>query len=183
MHRNRRAGPWLGLWLLALTLLGCSYRFVGYAATHEGGKPRRIAVVTLENDSYEPGIELMVSEALRREILSRGGFALVEPGASPDYTLRGRVLRLQTRSESFTGDVLAREYQVTLRFEVRLDGERGRLLDDELYSAQEVYLASADAAVLRKNRQEALRYLSGLLATRVHDTLDREVLDALPGRE
>ena len=59
----------------------------------------------------------------------------------------------------------------------------GRLLDDELYSAQEVYLASADAAVLRKNRQEALRYLSGLLATRVHDTLDREVLDALPGRE
>ena len=82
MHRNRRAGPWLGLWLLALTLLGCSYRFVGYAATHEGGKPRRIAVVTLENDSYEPGIELMVSEALRREILSRGGFALVEPGAA-----------------------------------------------------------------------------------------------------
>jgi len=33
--------------------------------------------------------------------------------------------------------------------------------------------------VLRKNRREALRYLCGLLARRVHDSIDRHVLGVL----
>jgi hypothetical protein len=155
---------------------GCGYRFVGYDATQRDGEPRRIAVVTLENDSYEPGVELVVSQALRHEILGRGGLSLVDSGAAPDYTLRGRVLPVDTRSRSFTGDVLAREYEVTLRFQIRVDEAGGPGLDDAEFSAKELYLASADAAVLRKNRQEALRYLGGLLARRVHDKLDRELL-------
>ncbi len=175
-HRLRAASPFAIILWIAVVTSGCGYRFVGYAPSHEGDEPRRIAVVTLENDSYEPGIELMVSQALRQEILGRGGLDLVSPGEAPDYTLRGRVLPVQTRSRSFTGDVLAREYEVTLRFEVRVAGGAGGALEDAQYEARELYLASADVAVLRKNRQEALRYLSGLLARRVHDALDRELL-------
>jgi hypothetical protein len=35
----------------------------------------------------------------------------------------------------------------------------------------EFYLASADVEAMRKNRQEALRRVAGLLAQRVHDSL------------
>lgn len=150
-----------------------------------GDEARQIAVVTLQNDSQEAGVELLVSEALRHEILQRGGLELVSDPDDADFRLRGRVLPVRTRSRSFTGVVLAREYEVTLRLDLqldlRLDSEASdpRSIEFEEFEASEIYLASADAAVLRKNRREALRYLSGLLASRVHDSIDRNVLGVL----
>lgn len=164
---------------LPILIAGCGYRFVEYRGDDE--QRRRIAVVTLDNDSQEPGVELLASQALRHEILTRGGLGLIDDRKRADFTLRGRVLPVRTRSRSFTGVVLAREYEVSLRLELRVegtDGVGGSLLREE-FEASEIYLASADAAVLRKNRQEALRYLCGLLASRVHDVMDRNLLGAL----
>jgi hypothetical protein len=76
---------------------------------------------------------------------------------------------------------LAREFSVILRMELRVDaakagqGKVGRTK----FEAADIYLASSDSAVLRKNRQEALRYLSGVLARRVHDAIDRDVLGVM----
>jgi hypothetical protein len=171
--------------VLALSLLlfgsagGCGYRFVEYRS--DGADRREIAVLTLENDSEEPGIELLASQALRHEILSRGALSLTGDPATADFTLRGRVLPIRTRSRSFTGVALAREFSVILRMELRVDaakagqGKVGRTK----FEAADIYLASSDSAVLRKNRQEALRYLSGVLARRVHDAIDRDVLGVM----
>lgn len=166
--------------LLLGCLLGCGYRFVQYGP--DGETRQKISVVTLVNDSAEPGVELLASQALRHEILARGGLGLSSDPSEADFTLRGRVLPIRTASRSFTGVVLAREYEVTLRLELRVDPlrpEDGALSRTE-FEATEIYLASADAAVLRKNRQEALRFLSGLLASRVHDAMDRDLLSVLP---
>jgi hypothetical protein len=157
-------------------LVGCGYQFVRYRSAGEA--TRQISVVTLQNDSQEAGVELIVSEALRHEILQRGGLELVSDPDNADFTLHVRVLPVRTRSRSFTGVVLAREYEVTLRLDLQVEaGASGaRSMRREEFEASEIYLASADAAVLRKNRREALRYLSGLLARRVHDSIDRSVL-------
>lgn len=165
--------------LLAGSVVGCGYRFVEYRTPDQTS--RLISVITLENDSEEPGVELLASQALRHEILTRGGLRLSGDPKRADFTLRGRVLPIRTRSRSFTGVVLAREYEVTLRFELRVDAassEADSIARTE-FEATEIYLASADAAVLRKNRQEALRYLSGVLARRVHDAIDRDLLSVL----
>jgi len=159
--------------------VGCGYQFVRYQSA--GVESRQIAVVTLQNDSQEAGVELLVSEALRHEILQRGGLELVSDPDDADLKLSGRVLPVRTRSRSFTGVVLAREYEVTLRLDLRVDSAAPdvRSMEREEFEASEIYLASADAAVLRKNRREALRYLSGLLARRIHDSIDRNVLGVL----
>lgn len=164
---------------LPILLAGCGYQFVRYQST--GEEARQISVTTLQNDSQEAGVELLVSEALRREILQRGGLELVSDPDRADFRLRGRVLPVRTRSRSFTGSVLAREYEVTLRLDLRVDSHDpdARSMGSVEFEASEIYLASADAAVLRKNRREALRYLSGLLARRVHDSIDRHVLGVL----
>jgi outer membrane lipopolysaccharide assembly protein LptE/RlpB len=164
---------------LPILLVGCGYQFVRYQNT--GGEAQQIAVVTLQNDSQEAGVELLVSEALRHEILQRGGLELVSDPEAADFRLRGRVLPVRTRSRSFTGSVLAREYELTLRLDLRVDSKSTdtHSMEREQFTASEIYLASADSAVLRKNRQEALRYLSGLLARRVHDSIDRKVLGVL----
>jgi outer membrane lipopolysaccharide assembly protein LptE/RlpB len=168
------------LLFLPIFVAGCGYRFVHYR--NADGDVQRVSVVTLQNDSAEAGIELLATEALRHEILTRRALELISDPARAQFTLRGRVSEVRTRSRSFTGVALAREYQVTLRIELQFDagGAGAANRTQQSFEASEIYLASADVAVLRKNRKEALRYLSGLLASRAHDSMDRNLLGALP---
>jgi hypothetical protein len=134
--------------------------------------------VTLRNDSEEAGVETLVSDALRREVLKRGGLRLVGDPAAADFVIRGRVQPLYTRSRSFSAAVLSVEYQVTLSLDVVVERKSGDplKLDSGTMRDSEVYLASADVEVGRKNREEALRRLSEMLAARVHDRIDQEVV-------
>jgi hypothetical protein len=81
------------------------------------------------------------------------------------------VLPIETSSTSFSSVVLALEYQVSLALELaarRRDGSEIPL-DRRSLRETERYLASADVEALRRNREEALRRVAGLLAVRVHD--------------
>jgi hypothetical protein len=175
--------PALALAVAAWALLaspGCAgYRVVG--ARQGLGEVRRVAVEPLLNRSYEPGIERMVTDALVREFQSRGGASVVRDAAGADLVLSGEVEQILTRSRSFSSVELALEFEVELRVDLvarRADGSVVEL-DPSVLREWELYLASADVEVERKNREEALRRLSALLATRVHDALS-ERLAALP---
>jgi hypothetical protein len=159
-----------------LSLLGCGYSFVRYDSG--GDSQPSLSLRTLENDSTEPGVELLMTEALRREFLRRGALRLVSDPEDADLVIRGRVLPLLTRSRSFSDVVLALEYDVTCSLELwvgRRDGSTLEL-DPNALRTSEIYLASADVESSRKNREEALRRLSSVLAGRVHDALDRELI-------
>jgi len=148
--------------------LGCAYELVGGAPGE-----RLIAVTTLANDTLEPGVELMLSEALRRELTRRDPFRLVEDPERADLEIRGRVRALETTSRSFSASVRAVEYSVAMQLELDVrsrDGVRVPL-DPRALSESEIYLASADLEVSRKNREEALRRLAALLAQRIYDQL------------
>ena len=155
--------------VFAVAAAGCGYQLVDYARPESGG--RRVALPTLRNDSYEPGVELLVADALRREFLRRGAFQLTDDPAAADLVVSGSVLPIRTSSSSFSSVVLALEYQVSLSLELyarRADGSEIPL-DSRSLRETERYLASADVAALRRNREEALRRLASLLAVRVHD--------------
>ena len=82
--------------------------------------------------------------------------------------LRGRVLRLRTIPRSFSAVVLALEYSVTLEIDLQVARRDGELIPIDARSLKqtEIYLASADLEAARKNKIEALRRVSGLLAER-----------------
>jgi hypothetical protein len=163
----------IGLWLLSA---GCGYRLVQYQAA--GGSAPSICIITLTNDSALPGLELMVSESIRKTVTNRGGLRLISDPASADYVMRGRILPVEIRGRTFTGVVLALEYSAELSLEVSVRGREGRnlSLSSQDLTATDLYLASADLEAGRKNRDEALRRLSQLLAMRIHDVMDRELL-------
>jgi outer membrane lipopolysaccharide assembly protein LptE/RlpB len=154
-------------WLVA----GCGYAFVRY----DGGlgEVRSVAVDTPRNDSYEPGVEFVVADALRREFLRRHGVRLVEDPAGADLVISGRVLPIRSNSRSFSSVILALEYELTLALELHATKADGSELaiDPRATSETERYLASADVEALQKNRQEALRRAAALLAGRVYDAL------------
>lgn len=169
--------------LLASSVLvlaaGCAgYQVVG--ARRGLGDVQRVAVQPLANRSYEPGIERLVTDALIREFQRRGGASVVRDPAAADLVLSGAVLPLQTRSRSFSSVELALELEVEMRVELvarRPDGSEVPI-DPSVLRDWELYLASPDVEVERKNRDEALRRLAALLATRVHDALSERLVAA-----
>jgi hypothetical protein len=150
---------------------GCSgYHFV--RASQSLGDVRRVAVKTLANDSYQPGLELMVTEALRREMQRRGA-TLVQDPAQADLVLEGTVRELGLSSRSFSSIAFTLEYQIDLKLDLtarRADGSRVEI-DSSALQESELYLTSSDIEAEFKNRDEALRRLSAQLASRVHDSL------------
>lgn len=165
--------------LAALSLLGCAgYQVVG--ARTGLGDVQRVAVEPLLNRSYEPGIERMVTDALVREFQTRGGASVVRNPAGADLVLSGSVQPLLTRSRSFSSVELALEFEVELRVNLVARRPDGTVvdIDPSVLRDWELYLASADVEVERKNREEALRRLSALLATRVHDALSERLAAA-----
>jgi hypothetical protein len=157
--------------LVALALPGCGYQAVRYGGSL--GDVHSVAIRTLENESFEPGVEFVVSEALRREFLRRGAVRLTDDPGSADLVLAGRVESVGVASSSFSSVLLALEYQLTIELALaahRRDGSPVPL-DAAALRESERFLASADAEAQRKNREEAVRRVASLLAGRVHDAL------------
>lgn len=156
--------------LLALALAsGCGYRLAGSGI----GTVDSIAIRTPRNDSFQPGMEYVVADALRQELMRRKGSALVEDPVRADVVVSGRVLPLQTRSQSFSSAILAREQEVTLTLDLeamRRDGSSIELSGDTLRESER-YLTSPDVQAQHKNRNEALRRLAAVLATRFFDDM------------
>ena len=161
----------LGLMLLTAFCWGCGYQFVRYAEPL--GDARRIALLPLVNDSFEPGIDTLLLDAFHREFLRRGGLRIVEDPATADLVVGGVIDSLQTRADSFSSIQFALEYRLRLRLALEVTRPDGTLvpLDGRAFNESEVYLASADLEVTRTNREEALRRLAGTMATRLHDAL------------
>ena len=161
--------------LLAVALLfglGCS----GYQLVRTGeslGDVRRVSIETLRNDSYEPGIDALVSEALLREFLRRGAARLVRDPAQADLVLSGAVRPLNTRTRSGSTSSLGLEYEVELQLDLSATRADGQVLafHPGILRDREIYLTSANVEATRKNRDEALRRIAGTIASRVHDAL------------
>lgn len=154
---------------LLLSSSACGYGFVRYESQLPGIET--LAIRTPSNESNEPGLELVVAEALRREALRRGGPRVV--ASSADLLLTGEVQPLRTEQTSVSSVLLVLEYRVTLSLRLQLlarDG-RPRLSEPIAVSESDRYLASPDVEVLRKNREELLRRLATLLAERCFDAL------------
>jgi len=137
------------------------------------GDVRTVAVDTPQNDSLEPGLEYIVADALRREFLRRDAVDVVEDPSRADLVLEGRVKALNARGETFSSVVLALEFQLTLELDLRARRADGTLVPMDVHSLRETerYLASADVEVQRKNRVEAIRRVSAVVAERVYDSL------------
>ena len=114
-----------------------------------------------------------MADALRREFLRRRAPRLVPDPDRADLVISGRVLPVRATSRSFSSVVLALEYELVLSVQLlarRSDGTEIPI-DPAATRESERYLASADSEALRKNREEAIRQASNVVAGRVYDAL------------
>jgi hypothetical protein len=156
---------------LAAAAFGCGYTPVRYADAL--GDAKTVAIVGLRNESFEPGLESLVSDALAREFLRRAALRMVEDPARADLVISGAVQRLGVARKSFSSVALALEYELELTLALKVTRRDDTVvpLDASSQIETERYVSSADVEVERTHREEALRRLAGLLAGRIHDAL------------
>jgi len=170
-----RSAPLAALLVAGLVLAGCGYRLVRAA---DGGD-LTVSIVTLTNDSVEPGVELTITRALRREFLRRAAPRLVSSPGAADVVIRGSVLPLETHANSFDTVALALEYrvEVSVALEISAAGRAPIRIDPAALRESELYLSSADAEAARKNRAEALRRIADVLAGRIHEVIGLQLAE------
>ena len=159
------------LLVLLVAAPGCGYTLIGYG---EGfGDVRTVAILTPANDSFVPGVEYVVAEALRHEFLRRGAVRVVNDPDAADLVVGGSVESVRTAGRSFSSVVFTLEYELIMELDLEAwnrDGTERQIGPDSMRES-EYYLASADVEAMRKNRDEAMRRVATLLAQRVHENL------------
>ena len=164
---------WALVWILAPVLAGsgCGYQIVRYRDAL--GDARRVAIVGLENDSFEPGLDSIVSDAISREFLRRGALKVVSDPETADLIVKGSVERLRTRATSFSSIQFVLEFRVAMYLDLQVERRDGSTIPigRGVLTEMEIYQASPDVEVTRTNRKEALRRLAGILAGRFHDAI------------
>jgi hypothetical protein len=157
-----------------LALSGCGYHVLGGRGVF-GPDVHSIELVAFENETREPGLEQLITEAMNEEFARRGWLDPELQGQSPnpDLIMRGVLHSATVRSSSYSSGALALEESI----EVILDVNVRRSQSSEIvwqhpgFRVREVFLSSADPQVYASNKEQALRRVSSEIAQRVHDEL------------
>jgi hypothetical protein len=165
-----------GLAALAAALLAaaCGYHHLDGRDAF-GPDVRSIELFAFENETREPGLEQLITDALSEEFSRRGWLTAELEGQSghPDLTMRGVLHSATVRSSSYSANALALEEVVDVTFDVvvRRVGTNETLWQHPGFHVSEEFLSSADPQVYASNKEQALRRVSSRIAERVHDEL------------
>lgn len=137
------------------------------------GDVRTISIEGLANESFEPGVEAIVSDALVGEFIRRGALDVIDDDRAADLVVDGAVEDVLIQSRTFSSIQFALEYAVTLKLRLEVKRRDGTKvdIDDRALQESDLYFASADIETTRKNREEAMRRVAVILAGRLHDSL------------
>lgn len=170
--------------MLAVVLLAGAWGCSGYHFVRSGqGIPgvRSVAVPTLVNRSFEPGLDLLVTEALRREF-QRNGTTVVTNRSQADLVISGVVLELRTTARSLSSTAFTLEYQIQMSLVLSATRPDGTPVPIDWNSQNdwELYLTSADVEAEKRNREQALRRLAAVIAARVNESLGERLAAPAP---
>ena len=122
--------PLLPLLLVVASLAASS---CGYALAGRGGSfpahIRRIGVPMFQNQSSTPDLDRVVTEAVQRELRSRGRYTVVSDSAGVDAVLTGTIQELNVKVSAFTDQRLQSALTLTMQVGVEFkDTKDGRVM-------------------------------------------------------
>ena len=103
--------------ITAISASGCGYALAGRGGSFPA-HIRRIGVPMFQNESSTPDLDRVVTEAVLRELRSKGKYIVVSDSTGVDAVLTGTVRQLDLKVAAFTDQRLASAYTITLRASV-----------------------------------------------------------------
>ncbi|MCB1155118.1 hypothetical protein KDL45_15785 [bacterium] len=153
--------------LSALALVQCGYTREGRGANLDTGI-RSVAIPTFRNDTFEAGLETIVTDALRREFLLHH-FVKIAPAEQADAIAVGVIRKFNTKPISFSESDFATEYRASIRMSLKIVTPGGRVIwSDERIAEVAEYPANEDVFTSESNKRSAIRSIAEKIARDTH---------------
>ncbi|MBS3918844.1 MAG: hypothetical protein KG012_08155 [Deltaproteobacteria bacterium] len=158
----------LFLTFFAVLMAGCGYQMVG-KETHVPPGINSIAVPTFVNQTFEPGIEVPLTQGFLREFIQDRRVKVVGRDEA-DSVLEGVIKSFQIYSVSYDRSGIALEYQTTVVIDLTLRKKTGEILWMEKdLSDSRVYRTSYNILVSESNKAAAIQSLARFMAERIRN--------------
>lgn len=150
------------LFVTCLVLWGCGYTFQGSGSVLPSDV-KRVYVPFVENNSSEPGLATVMTEALRDSFERYGVVRIVDSAAQADAVLRAKILSVKSDTQTSTSNTdTALQNQLVLRLAAELRRTSGAVLwrnsDMQVaktYGAQSGVVVTTSAAFASSNLDAA----------------------------
>jgi outer membrane lipopolysaccharide assembly protein LptE/RlpB len=154
--------------LCFLLLSGCGYQMVG-KETHVPPGLNSIAIPTFKNRTFEPGIEVLFTQAFLREFILDRRVNVVDR-AQADSLLEGVITDFRIYSVSYDRSGLVLEYQTNVVLDVTLKDRTGKVLWEERnFSETQWFRASSNVLTSEANKAAAIQQIGRLVAERLRN--------------
>lgn len=132
---------------------------------------KSIAIPVFRNDTYEPGIEVLLTEALREQFL-RSGFVRLTDVQNADAVVAATIKNFSLKAISFSQTDYATEYRASIVMRIKLVTRKGKVLwQDRKVSRIEDFRVSIDIFQTEAAKQQATRRIARDLMADVHDRI------------
>jgi outer membrane lipopolysaccharide assembly protein LptE/RlpB len=155
---------------VVLAAAGCGYH-LARRGTELPADVGTLAVPVFKNETYEPGVEDLVTDALVREF-ERHRWVRIVPAAEADAVLTGVLKDFVTVPIAFATKDYAVEFRARARCKVQVRSRAGKVLwEDKDVAVDAEYEATPDIFASETNKRRAIARLAADLAEEVHDRL------------
>ena len=174
--RGRLRFYYLAAALIFLDLSFCLlWAGCGYHRVRQGNNLpdsiRSIAVPVFRNDSFESGVEAVMADALREQLV-RSGFVRLKDVKHADAVIVGTIKKFSVKAISFSESDYAVEYRATIRVRIKLVDKNGVVLwEDKNVSRYDDYRVSADIFQTEAARRQAVEQIARDMMADVHDRI------------
>lgn len=153
---------------LFILLLGCGYQMVG-KETHRPPGISSIAIPTFINQTFEPGIEIPLTQGFLREFIQDRRVKVVDRKEA-DSILEGVIKSFQIHSVSYDRSGIAQESQTTVKLDLTLRKRNGEILwvQKDLTESR-IYRTSLNPLVTESNKAQALQAMGRLMAESIRN--------------
>jgi outer membrane lipopolysaccharide assembly protein LptE/RlpB len=157
----------LSIFLLIL-VSGCGYHLVG-KDTHLPPGVTSVAIPTLVNQTLEPGIEIVFTQAFLQEFIKDKRVKVVDRKEA-DSILEGVIKSFYVYSASFDKSGYALEYQTVVTMDITLKRKNGEILwQDKDVLEREWYQTNPSVIATEDNRVNAIQQTASSIAERVRN--------------
>ena len=145
--------------LLALLLCGCAGYHIGPVKPARFDGVKTIAVNTFKNDTLQPRVEVLLANAVIKQIQQDGTYKVADESQA-DALLQGTLEEVRRRPSRYVrGNVLqTREYtlQIQVRYKVVQRGT-GKLLDERVVTGDTSFFVSGSGSIAADVNQDELQ--------------------------
>ncbi len=170
-RKNRRNAltPLAGLCIilcLSVVVSGCGYT---YATSRLSDEYATIAVPTFKNESFEPDIQILVTNLLVRELMVDGRLGIVDDPAMADLVLDGAITDFEARAISYSTEDEIGQFKIAILGRASLTDTRTGKVIWQKDSLRGGYFYQTRGG---RTREEALERLENLVETLIFECFD-----------